>query len=30
MLKRHWWCYGKPWGMKLPPVPVRQPDGSLE
>lgn len=29
ILKRHWWRYWQPLGMKLPPVMVRFPDGEL-
>jgi phage terminase large subunit-like protein len=30
ILKRHWWRYWQPWGAKLPPVPVRMPDGTVK
>jgi predicted phage terminase large subunit-like protein len=30
MLKRHWWQYWKPKGSDLPPVMVKQPDGSFK
>lgn len=28
MFKRHWWRFWQPRGVTLPPVPVKQPDGS--
>ncbi|NLE25234.1 MAG: phage terminase large subunit [Clostridiaceae bacterium] len=30
IFKRHWWKYWKPKGIELPPVSVRQPDGTIE
>ena len=30
MLKRSWWRYWKPRGLRLPPVPVKMPNGTIE
>lgn len=30
MFKRHWWRFWQPEGASLPPVPIKQPDGSVK